>query len=70
MAEVPGGICPSVHIIWTPITPSLTLLPDQAQSRWGFVVAVAGSQDSVQAHYDTGKERECAQLSSCVKKKM
>ncbi|XP_013981556.1 protein-glucosylgalactosylhydroxylysine glucosidase isoform X1 [Salmo salar] len=56
MAEVPGGICPSVHIIWTPITPSLTLLPDQAQSRWGFVVAVAGSQDSVQAHYDTALE--------------
>ncbi|CAB1322595.1 unnamed protein product [Coregonus sp. 'balchen'] len=56
MAEVPGGVCPSVHIIWTPITPSLTLLPDQAQSRWGFVVAMAGSQDSAQAHYDTGLE--------------
>ncbi|KAM6960750.1 protein-glucosylgalactosylhydroxylysine glucosidase [Aplochiton taeniatus] len=51
-AEVPGGFRPSVHLIWTPITPSLTLLPAQSQSRWGFLLAVASTSEGAEAHYD------------------
>ncbi|KAL0968837.1 hypothetical protein UPYG_G00272530 [Umbra pygmaea] len=54
--EFPGEACPSVHIIWTPIPTSLSLLAHQAQSRWGFLVAMAGDKESAQAHYDTGLE--------------
>uniref|UniRef100_A0A6Q2Y5Y2 Protein-glucosylgalactosylhydroxylysine glucosidase n=1 Tax=Esox lucius TaxID=8010 RepID=A0A6Q2Y5Y2_ESOLU len=54
--EVPGDVCPAVHLIWTPIPTALSLLADQTQSRWGFVVTVAGDKESAQAHYDTGLE--------------
>ncbi|KAK2866874.1 hypothetical protein Q8A67_024991 [Cirrhinus molitorella] len=53
-SEVPGGIRPFVHMIWTPITSTLTLPPDQSQSSWVFLVAVAGSDESVRSCYDTG----------------
>uniref|UniRef100_A0A671S6Y5 Protein-glucosylgalactosylhydroxylysine glucosidase n=1 Tax=Sinocyclocheilus anshuiensis TaxID=1608454 RepID=A0A671S6Y5_9TELE len=53
-AEVPGGIRPFVHLIWTPIASTLTLPSDQSQFSWVFLVAVAGSDESVQSCYDTG----------------
>ncbi|XP_016392039.1 acid trehalase-like protein 1 [Sinocyclocheilus rhinocerous] len=53
-SEVPGGIRPFVHLIWTPITSTLTLSPDQSQSSWVFLVAVAGSDESVRLCYETG----------------
>ncbi|KAG9280778.1 protein-glucosylgalactosylhydroxylysine glucosidase isoform X1 [Astyanax mexicanus] len=55
-AEVPGGHRPSVHLIWTPIASSVSLQPDQSQSRWGFLLAVAESNETVQACFDTGME--------------
>ncbi len=53
-SEVPGGIRPSVHLIWTPVSSTLILSPDQSQSSWVFLVAVAGSEESVRSCYDTG----------------
>lgn len=53
-SEVPGGIRPFVHLIWTPITSTLTLPPDQRQSSWVFLVAVAGSDESVRLCYEAG----------------
>lgn len=55
-AEVPGGTCPSVHLIWTPVPPSLTLMPEHSQSRWGFVLAVGNTLESAEGHYDKGLE--------------
>lgn len=55
-AEVPGGTCPCVHIIWTPVVSSLTLLPEQSQSRWGFIVATSSTEEGAKAHYDRGLE--------------
>uniref|UniRef100_A0A8B9GM55 Protein-glucosylgalactosylhydroxylysine glucosidase n=1 Tax=Astyanax mexicanus TaxID=7994 RepID=A0A8B9GM55_ASTMX len=54
--QVPGGHRPSVHLIWTPIASSVSLQPDQSQSRWGFLLAVAESNETVQACFDTGME--------------
>ncbi|XP_073688280.1 protein-glucosylgalactosylhydroxylysine glucosidase-like [Garra rufa] len=53
-AEVPGATRPFVHMIWTPVTSTLTLPADQSQSSWVFLVSVAGSFESVRACYDTG----------------
>ncbi|XP_063053306.1 protein-glucosylgalactosylhydroxylysine glucosidase [Engraulis encrasicolus] len=53
-SEVPGGSRPSVHVIWIPIAPSVTLLPEQSQSRWGFLVAVGGTEEIAQSGYDKG----------------
>ncbi|TNN87016.1 Acid trehalase-like protein 1 [Liparis tanakae] len=53
-AEFPGGSCPTVHLIWTPIPPTLTLLPEQSQARWGFILVVANSLDTAEANYDEG----------------
>ncbi|TRY97056.1 hypothetical protein DNTS_001462 [Danionella cerebrum] len=53
-SEVPGGIRPFVHLIWTPINSTLTLLSNQSQSTWIYLVAVAGSNETVQSSYDTG----------------
>ncbi|XP_029009026.1 protein-glucosylgalactosylhydroxylysine glucosidase [Betta splendens] len=55
-AEVPGGSCPTVHLIWTPIPPTLTLPPDQSQARWGFILVVANSLDSAEATFDQALE--------------
>ncbi|KAM3869958.1 protein-glucosylgalactosylhydroxylysine glucosidase [Diretmus argenteus] len=53
-AEVPGGSCTPVHLIWTPIPDNVTLLPEQSQSRWGFLLVVANSSESAEASYDEG----------------
>lgn len=53
-AEFPGVSCPTVHLIWTPIPSTLTLPPEQSQARWGFILAVANSLDTVEAVFDQG----------------
>lgn len=52
--EIPGGSCPEVHLIWTPVPPSLTLLPEQSQARWGFILIAADSLDTAEATFDEG----------------
>lgn len=47
-------LCPTVHLIWTPVPSKLTLPPEQSKARWGFILAAAGSLDTVQAVYDNG----------------
>ncbi|XP_004069635.1 protein-glucosylgalactosylhydroxylysine glucosidase [Oryzias latipes] len=51
-AEFPGGSCPSVHLIWTPVPSTLVLPPEQSQARWGFILVVANSLDSAQTSFD------------------
>ncbi|KAM3609247.1 uncharacterized protein V6R79_011816 [Siganus canaliculatus] len=53
-AEFPGGSCPAVHLIWTGIPSTLTLLPDQSQARWGFILVLAENLDKAQASFDEG----------------
>ncbi|TSK13471.1 Protein-glucosylgalactosylhydroxylysine glucosidase [Bagarius yarrelli] len=55
-AEVPGVPCPSVHLIWSPLTSDVTLQPSQSQSSWSFLVAVAESSEIAQSVFDTGLE--------------
>ncbi|XP_074533176.1 protein-glucosylgalactosylhydroxylysine glucosidase [Halichoeres trimaculatus] len=52
--EIPGGSCPEVHLIWTPVPSSLTLLPEQSQARWGFILIAANSLDTAETTYDKG----------------
>uniref|UniRef100_A0A3Q2CXJ3 Protein-glucosylgalactosylhydroxylysine glucosidase n=1 Tax=Cyprinodon variegatus TaxID=28743 RepID=A0A3Q2CXJ3_CYPVA len=53
-AEFPGGSCPTVHLIWTPVPSSLTLLPQQTNARWGFFLVVANSLEAATSSYDEG----------------
>ncbi|XP_042268918.1 protein-glucosylgalactosylhydroxylysine glucosidase [Thunnus maccoyii] len=53
-AEFPGGSCASVHLIWKIIPSTLTLLPEQSQARWGFILVVADSLDTAKASFDEG----------------
>ncbi|KAA0724679.1 Protein-glucosylgalactosylhydroxylysine glucosidase [Triplophysa tibetana] len=55
-SEVPGGIRPFVHMIWTPVSTSVTLPSDQRQTSWVFLVAVAETSESAQSNYNTGLE--------------
>lgn len=55
-AEVPGVLRPCVHLIWTPLTSYVTLLPDQSQASWSFLVALAESTEIAQFCFDTGLE--------------
>lgn len=43
-----------MHLIWTHIPPTLTLLPEQSQARWGFILVVANSLDTAEANFDEG----------------
>ncbi|XP_072574425.1 protein-glucosylgalactosylhydroxylysine glucosidase isoform X1 [Paramormyrops kingsleyae] len=52
--EVSGGALFSVHLIWTPVPGTLTLLSSQTQSRWVFFTVVADSTGSAKAFFDTG----------------
>uniref|UniRef100_A0A4W4F750 Protein-glucosylgalactosylhydroxylysine glucosidase n=1 Tax=Electrophorus electricus TaxID=8005 RepID=A0A4W4F750_ELEEL len=54
--EVPGVPCPSVHLIWSPLTSTVTLLPDQHQSHWSFLLAIAESRENAESSFDTGLE--------------
>lgn len=43
-----------MHLIWTPVPPTVTLLPKQAKARWGFILVVANSLDAAETFYDEG----------------
>lgn len=43
-----------MHLIWTPIPSTLSLLPEQSQARWGFILIVANSLDAAKANFDEG----------------
>ncbi|KAM7414708.1 hypothetical protein PAMA_019493 [Pampus argenteus] len=53
-AEFPEGSCPAVHLIWTLIPSTLTLLPEQSEARWGFILVVANSLGDAEANFDKG----------------
>ncbi|XP_075996892.1 protein-glucosylgalactosylhydroxylysine glucosidase [Genypterus blacodes] len=53
-AEIPGGPVPTVHLIWTPIPPILTLLSGQTKTRWGFILVAANTSESAEASFDEG----------------
>ncbi|XP_056138113.1 protein-glucosylgalactosylhydroxylysine glucosidase [Lampris incognitus] len=53
-AEVPGGTCPTVNLIWIPVPASVTLLPEQTQSRWGFILVVGNTTETTEAAFDVG----------------
>lgn len=52
--EVPGGPSPSVHLLWTPVPPSLTLPSGQSVARWGFILAAATCEEAAKAAFDRG----------------
>lgn len=53
-AEFPGGSCPEVHLIWTPVPSSLTLPVVQSQERWGFLLAVGNTPETAEGAFDEG----------------
>ncbi|XP_036962943.1 protein-glucosylgalactosylhydroxylysine glucosidase isoform X1 [Acanthopagrus latus] len=53
-AEIPGGSCPMVHLIWSHLPSTLTLLPEQSQARWGFILVGTNSLDIAKASFDEG----------------
>uniref|UniRef100_H3DF78 Uncharacterized protein n=1 Tax=Tetraodon nigroviridis TaxID=99883 RepID=H3DF78_TETNG len=59
-AEVPGGPCPAVHLIWMPVPSSLTLPPGQSQGRWGFLVAAADCSETAEGAFDKGLSQMAA----------
>lgn len=54
VAEFPEVPRSTVHLIWTPIPSTLKLLPEQSQSRWGFILVVANTLDGAEANFDEG----------------
>ncbi|XP_018618768.1 protein-glucosylgalactosylhydroxylysine glucosidase isoform X2 [Scleropages formosus] len=54
--EVPGGPLCSIHLIWTPLPSSVTLLPGQRQFRWVFVAVVADSEEHAKGFFDDALE--------------
>ncbi|MFT7806964.1 acid trehalase-like protein 1 isoform X1 [Arapaima gigas] len=54
--EVPGGPLCNVHLIWTPLPSSLTLLPSQSQFSWVFFGVVADSAEHAKGFFDNGLE--------------
>lgn len=45
-----------MHLLWTPVPPSLTLPPGQSAARWGFLLVAAGTSAEAQAAFDQGLE--------------
>lgn len=43
-----------VHLIWSHIPSTLTLLPEQSQARWGFILVGTNSLDIAKASFDEG----------------
>lgn len=52
--EVEGGPRPTVHMLWTPIPPSLTLAGEERERCWQFLTAVAGSEEEAKRSYSAG----------------
>ncbi|XP_005941734.1 protein-glucosylgalactosylhydroxylysine glucosidase isoform X2 [Haplochromis burtoni] len=53
-AEYPGGSCPTVHLIWTPVPVTLMLPAEHSEARWGFILVAASSLDLAEASFDEG----------------
>ncbi|KAM8807317.1 protein-glucosylgalactosylhydroxylysine glucosidase [Eudromia elegans] len=58
--EVEGGPQPTVHMLWTPVPPALTLRGEERERTWHFVTAVAGSEEEAQRCYGEGVARAAA----------
>ncbi|NXF10765.1 PGGHG glucosidase, partial [Smithornis capensis] len=52
--EVEGGPRPTVHMLWTPIPPSLMLGGEERERSWEFLMAVAESEEEVKRSYSEG----------------
>ncbi|KFP84216.1 Acid trehalase-like 1, partial [Acanthisitta chloris] len=52
--EVEGGPRPTVHMLWTPVPPSLTLGGEEQERSWEFLTAVAESEEEVKQSYSEG----------------
>lgn len=52
--EVEGGPRPTVHMLWTPIPPSLTLGGEERERCWQFLTAVAGSEEEAKRSWSAG----------------
>ncbi|NXS14134.1 PGGHG glucosidase, partial [Neodrepanis coruscans] len=52
--EVEGGPRPAVHMLWTPIPPSLTLGEEEQERSWEFLTAVAESEEEAKRSYSEG----------------
>ncbi|NWW80441.1 PGGHG glucosidase, partial [Climacteris rufus] len=52
--EVAGGPRPAVHMLWTPIPPSLTLAGEEQERCWEFLVAVAEDEEEAKRSYSEG----------------
>ncbi|NXR75987.1 PGGHG glucosidase, partial [Pycnonotus jocosus] len=52
--EVEGGPRPTVHMLWTPIPPSLTLGGEERERCWQFLTAVAGSEEEAKRSWSSG----------------
>ncbi|XP_068964072.1 protein-glucosylgalactosylhydroxylysine glucosidase isoform X3 [Petaurus breviceps papuanus] len=48
--EEPGGPQPEVHMLWTPVSPSLTLSEEEEQT-WDFLTVVAGSKEEAEDRF-------------------
>ncbi|NXK87366.1 PGGHG glucosidase, partial [Formicarius rufipectus] len=52
--EVEEGPRPTVHMLWTPIPPSLTLCGEEQERSWEFLTAVAESEEEAKQSYSEG----------------
>ncbi|NWR79828.1 PGGHG glucosidase, partial [Centropus unirufus] len=52
--EVQGGPRPTLHMLWTPVPPALTLRGEEQERCWQFLTAVAGSEEEAKRSYGEG----------------
>ncbi|XP_051477784.1 protein-glucosylgalactosylhydroxylysine glucosidase [Apus apus] len=52
--EVEGGPRPTIHMLWRPVPPALTLRGEERERCWEFLTAVAESREEVQRSYSEG----------------
>ncbi|NXN92774.1 PGGHG glucosidase, partial [Rhinopomastus cyanomelas] len=52
--EVEGGPRPTVHLLWTPVPPALTLGAEEQEQCWQFLTAVAEGEEEAQGSFSQG----------------
>ncbi|NXN25189.1 PGGHG glucosidase, partial [Nycticryphes semicollaris] len=52
--EVEGGPRPTIHMLWTPVPPALTLGGEERERSWEFLTAVAESEEEAKRSYSHG----------------
>ncbi|KAM9372927.1 protein-glucosylgalactosylhydroxylysine glucosidase [Phaethornis superciliosus] len=52
--EVEGGPRPTIHMLWGPVPPSLTLGGEERERSWEFLTAVAESEEEAKRSYSQG----------------